>query len=147
MLDISVHKVFENSILNFSRLYFKKRDGFKGLGILRLAWYFVVDTTEAMKNVGKEFYRVLKIYHSIALFSLCIYGSPFLISVIFSVTCHFRPSLRAGSLVWVSRAKELARRIFAGFAGCRFFVAFDRDTLPKQESLFAGYFRPAHAII
>ena len=27
---------------------------------------------------------------------------------------------------------------FAGFAGSQLFVAFDRDTLPKQVSLFAG---------
>ena len=26
-----------------------------------------------------------------------------------------------------------------GFTGCRFFVAFPRDTLPKQVSLLAGY--------
>ena len=29
--------------------------------------------------------------------------------------------------------------LLAGFAGSRFFVAFDCDTLPKQVSLLAGY--------
>ena len=50
-------------------------------------------------------------------------------------------SLRAGSLVWAGYRGQRSWREEWGFAGSRFFVAFDRDTLSKQVSLLAGYNR------
>ena len=65
------------------------------------------------------------------------------------------PSMLAGSLVWIGYRGQSAGAataswreewgeekpcliLLAGFAGSRFFVAFGRDTLPKQVSLLAG---------
>ena len=55
------------------------------------------------------------------------------------VHCKYLYLIYAGSLVWVGyRGQRSWREEWAEFAGSRFFVAFDRDSLPKQVSLLTG---------